>query len=163
MKLIIPVLFIASLLIAACGDDNPTTPQPPNETLIYSLDSHSIWCGNVADDSTIETNILTNIEDHPKYRIEFDGESNIDYNNVQLDVSVIVSDSIAGCGHGFEFGFAGNWNVMAESFKKHHTFTTTDLCTNNLYFFSRVFISNHQSSTLKYIRAKNIKIYKVNS
>lgn len=149
-------MMILSLFIAACGEDNnPTTPQPSNETLIFSMDSlayavlDSGWYG-------IPIDTLVTINDAKKIKVTFTGETNIDSTNGLFTAASIISfnNNAYFCNEDF---------TTYSEFAKEHSYTCNYFENTVAKIALFVELDANYTHTYKYIRMKNIKIYKVTS
>jgi len=140
-KAVIHLNLLVLIIFFACGSDNPvnnTGNNPPasNDSLVYSLDSFSVWgSGIVTNDTTLFN--LFNTGDSVK--MTFTCETNCSNSDTAF--------ANLGCG-----------NIDVGLFNPVSSYT---------YYGSYVNFGTHillglKTSSVKYLRVKNFKLYKVN-
>ena len=139
-KAVILLNLLVLIIFFACGSDNPVNngnnPPASNDSLVYSLDSFSVWgSGNVQKDTTLFN--LFNTGDSVK--MTFTCET-----NCSTPDSAFIS---AGCG-----------NISVQLINSNSAYSYYGSYVNSGTYILLII----KSSTPKYLRVKNFKLYRVN-
>jgi hypothetical protein len=137
--------FAISLYIVSCGDDNTTNNNNNgggNETLIYERDTFNIETSQ-SGNFYVFNQLNAQFDSSTSIKITFSITHNLDSTDSR-GVFVWLNDSLT------------NSNLRG-----NHTFTISGTSpSNTLTFYNVIYFSN--SILIKYIRAKDLKIYKIN-
>lgn len=151
-KILIFLTIAAPLFIISCKEDDITNNN--KETLIFSRDSISVFTADsgsvLLDDSFEEYFYHVN-----NFKIEFDGETNIDSLDADFLGQVNAADSAYNT-----FALSKRLRTKAEV-NKHHIYSgTLNFPVSSMN--SHVEISVKYNNKFCYLRFRNIKIYSLN-
>lgn len=141
-KAILHLNILGLLLIVACGSDNPVNngnppPTPSNDSLVLTIDSLALYGSGIND-----TTFFNVLQPNDSLKATFTIETNC----TALDTAYC-----AGSFGNRDFEILSN--SMPNSFVFYGSYTV-----NTVFVFVQMITSNQ-----RYIRLKNLKVYKVNS
>ncbi len=137
--------FIIAIALISCGDDNPQTNNnngTGTETLIYSRDTFNIETNQSGNFYTFNE-LTANFDTCHSIRLSFTIYHNLDTTNSR-GLITYINDSLT------TENMRGNHSIQLSS-----TTPSTSLTIYNIIYFSN-------TSIQKYIRVRDIKIYKIN-
>ncbi len=148
MKYLISFLIFASILLYSCGNDNTTNnSNSGGETVLFSLDSLSIYLNSSVQ--TLDTNFM--ILNSPNLKITFNCNTNSDsvnslafYRIFAIDTNSVIIDSV-------------NNNISSLTGNHQISFTGS-----NNYSLTISLQINRLNTDPFYIKLKDIKVLKIN-
>lgn len=142
-KAILHLNILGLLFIVACGSDNPTgSNNPPvtnNDSLVKSVDSLALYVNGL---NTNDTNLYNIFSNGDSIKVSFTAETDCSTND-----TAFISGSVG------NISFNLDKSVLPNSFTYYGSFNAPNGIGFLLYL---------KTTSMRYLRMKNIKLYKVN-
>ena len=154
-RILISLTIAVSLFIISCKEDDIINNNNNNETLIFSKDSIGVSTSDSGVTPALYESFMEYFHNLNNFKVEFDGELNID----SVDGYFLAQVNAADSGYNI-FVLSKLFDTRAEVNKHHEYYGTLGFSVSSVN--SQVAISEKFNYKFCYLRFKNIKIYSLN-